>query len=119
MKTILRMLVFAALAGGCMLPAQNARAKQEFNTRTVEGQVTDEAKQAVNGAVVQLEDTKTLQIRSFITQEDGRYHFTGLSTNVDYQLHAQHDGAHSGTKRLDVFNSHHVATVNLRLKNAK
>ena len=118
MKTVLR-VVLLVLAGACLLSAQNAKAKQEFNTRTVEGEVTDDAKQPVNGAVVQLEDTKTLQIRSFITQPDGKYHFTGLSTNVDYQLHAQHDGAHSNTKRLDVFNSHRVATVNLRLKKTK
>lgn len=95
------------------------RPKEEFNTRTVEGAVTDETKQPVSGAVVQLEDTKTLQIRSFITQQDGRYHFTGLSTNVDYQLQAQHDGVRTKTKRLDVFNSRHVATINFRLKNKK
>ena len=51
---------------------------------------------AVVGAVVQLKDTKTLQIRSFITQDKGEYHFAGLSTNIDYELKADHDGASSG-----------------------
>ena len=40
--------------------------------------VTDAANQPVAGAVVQLKNTKTLQIRSFITQDDGNYHFAGL-----------------------------------------
>ena len=116
MKSVFRLLVFLGLAAGLTLCAQNPKAKQESSTRTVEGTVTDSGKQAVSSAVVQLKDTKTLQIRSFITQQDGRYHFTGLSTNVDYELHAQYQGKDSKTKRLDVFNSRHVATVNLQLK---
>ena len=118
MKPVPPLAVVLWLALGCVV-AQTPKAKNEFSTRTVEGTVTDEAKQPVNGAVVQLEDTKTLQIRSYITQQDGKYHFTGLSTNVDYQLRAQHDGIRTGTKRLDVFNSRHVATINFRLKNKK
>jgi len=119
MKSVLRLLVFLGLAGGIALWAQNPNARQESSTRTVEGTVTNAGKQPVSSAVVQLKDTKTLQIRSFITQQDGKYHFTGLSTNVDYELHAQHEGKDSKTKRLDVFNSRHVATVNLRLKKTK
>ena len=46
----------------------------------------------MSGAVVQLKDTKSLQIRSFYTQKDGSYHFAGLSTNIDYELRAEHDG---------------------------
>lgn len=83
-------------------------------TRTVQGIVTAES-HPVGGAVVQLNDTRTQQIRSFITKEDGTYHFAGLSTNDAYELRAEHDGAHSGTKRLDVFNRHKVATIDLKL----
>jgi hypothetical protein len=82
----------------------------------VEGQVTDSAGNAIVGAVVQLKDTKTLQIRSFITQKDGAYHFAGLSTNVDYDLRAERNGAFSGSKTLSSFNGRKVATVNLKLK---
>ena len=61
-------------------------------------------------------DTKTLQIRSFIADGQGNYHFTGLSPNEDYELRAEHEGKSSGTRRLDVFNTKHVATINLQLK---
>ena len=42
---------------------------------------------------------KTLQIRSFITKEDGTYHFFELSPDVDYELKADFQGASSGPKR--------------------
>jgi len=85
-------------------------------TRAVEGIVTGSDSQPVSGAVVQLNDTKTLQIRSFITKADGTYHFAGLSTNDDYEIHAQYNGASSGTKRLDVFNPRKLVKINLKLK---
>ena len=54
------------------------------NTRGVQGMVTSPEDTPVDGAVVQLKNTKTLQIRSFITKEDGLYYFHGLSTYVYY-----------------------------------
>ncbi|MDP8981965.1 MAG: carboxypeptidase-like regulatory domain-containing protein [Acidobacteriota bacterium] len=96
------------------LPAQNKNT-EDANTRTVQGTVNDSGGQAVPGAVVQLKDTKTLQIRSFITQADGAYHFSGLSTNVEYQLKADHDGASSGSKTLSVYDGRKVAVINLKL----
>lgn len=89
---------------------------RDFSTRSVEGIVTDAAGKPVSGAVVQLKDTKTLQIRSFYTEANGTYHFAGLNTNVDYELKADHNGATSGTKTLSSFNTQKVAKVNLKLK---
>ncbi|HZU29272.1 MAG TPA: carboxypeptidase-like regulatory domain-containing protein [Bryobacteraceae bacterium] len=107
------LLALAAAGAGW---AQKPKANEENSTRSVEGSVLDASKQPVSGAVVQIKDTKTLQIRSFITDGQGQYHFTGLSPNVDYELRAEHDGKSSGTKRLDVFNTKHVATIDLQLK---
>ena len=67
---------------------------EDTTTRTVEGMVTNAANQPVAKAVVQLKNTKTLQIRSFITQDDGSYHFAGLGTDVEYQLKADHARRH-------------------------
>ena len=66
-------------------------------------------------AVVQLKNTKTLQIRSFITQADGSYHFAGLGTDVEYQVKAERDGATTSWKTLSVFNSKKTAIINLKL----
>ena len=88
---------------------------EDTNTRTVEGTVTNGANQPVAKAVVQLKNTKTLQFRSFITQEDGTYHFAGLQIDVEYQLKAEHEGASSSWKTLSVFNSKKTPVLNLRL----
>jgi hypothetical protein len=92
-----------------------AQKNEDSTTRTVEGTVTNAANQPVAKAVVQLKNTKTLQIRSFITQEDGSYHFAGLGTDVEYQLKADHEDATTSWKTLSVFNSKKTAVINLKL----
>ncbi len=115
--TVKRTFALAAAVLALTLGTATAQSKHEdTNTRSLQGVVTDGSDQAVNGAVVQLKDTKTLQVRSFITQTDGAYHFAGLSTNVDYEVKADHDGASSGTKTLSVFDSRRQASINLKLK---
>lgn len=88
---------------------------EDTTTRSVEGVVTDAGGNPAAQAVVQLKDTKTLAIRSFITTADGQYHFAGLSANDEYELKASKDGASSGSKTVSVFSSKKVVVVNLKL----
>ncbi len=106
-------LVFLLVSSG--LFGQRKDSGEDTNTRSVQGQVIDASSHPVAKAVVQLKDTKTLQIRSFITEADGSYHFAGLSPNVEYELKADHDGASSPKKTLDVFNTRKTVTINLKL----
>lgn len=85
------------------------------NVRAVHGVVTS-GDEPVKGAVVKLEDTKSEQIRTYITDGDGGYHFAGLSTNVDYLIHAEHEGRSSPSKRLSTFDSRKDAVENLKLR---
>jgi hypothetical protein len=96
------------------LPAQHK--SQDTTTRNLEGVVKDAAGQPAAKAVVQLENTKNLQIRSFITQEDGSYHFAGLNPDVEYRVKAERGGATSSWKNLSVFNSKKIPVINLKLK---
>lgn len=84
--------------------------------KSVSGVVTDASGSPVAGAVVQLKNTKTLQVRSFIAKENGEYYFHGLSTDVDYELKADSNGKSSGSRTLSSFDSHAEATVNLQVK---
>ena len=92
---------------------------QDSNVRTVQGIVTDEANNPISGAVVQLENMKTLQIRSFITKDKGDFYFGDLSTDVDYKLHAENHGMISSTKTLSTFDSRKAATMNLKVDQQK
>ena len=87
-----------------------------MHTRAIEGVVLDAKGVPVPNATVLLKDTKTLQIRSYVAQQDGKYHFFGLSTDVNYQVQA-HDGTMmSPWKLVSVFNSHLHVTIPLKLK---
>ena len=104
-----------ALLVCCAAFGQRNDSNDDSNTRSLQGIVTDASAHTVAKAVVQLKDTKSLQIRSFITDSDGSYHFAGLSPNVEYEIKAEHDGASSPKKTLDVFNTQKTVTINLKL----
>ncbi len=105
-------LLALAMAAG----AADKKDKEAANERTVQGVVTDAHDQAVNGAVVYIENKKTMQVRSFITKDQGAYYFHSLSPDVDYQLHAEFSGSSSPNKTLSSFDSRKQATLNLKLK---
>ena len=110
----LLMLALIWLAGPGL--AQSKKDKDaEANLRSVQGQVTNPEGNAVGGAVVHLKNTKTLQVRSFITKTDGTYSFQGLNTNVDYELKAESQGASSDSRTLSSFDSRNQAVINLKL----
>jgi hypothetical protein len=100
-------------------PAALAQKKKPPATRSVSGEVTSADEKGVVGAVVQLTDTKTKQVRSFYTQEHGHYYFNGLSPDVDYELTASFEGASSPTKTLSVFDNRKEPTINLKLNPKK
>ncbi len=91
----------------------------EGKTRSLTGTVKDTKDNPASGAVVQLKDTKSLQVRSFITRDDGVYHFHGLSADVDYQVKADRQGMTSDVKTLSVFDSRKTAVINLKLEGKK
>ena len=112
------------LAAACMLMlfacASPAAKKDENPTiRSVQGVVNNAQGEAVNGAVVQLKNVKTLQIRSFITRDSGAFYFHGLSTDVDYELKAEFNGNSSKSRTLSSFDSRRQPVVDLKLEQKK
>ena len=89
------------------------------NSRAVAGTVRNEADEPVEGAIVQLKDSKSLKVRSYITKADGVYKFFGLSTNADYDIRADFRELASEKRTLSVFDSRKQAIINLRLSARK
>ncbi len=89
--------------------------KKKDQTRNVQGTVSAADDSVVNGARVYLENTKTLQVRTFYTQKDGAYYFHELSPDVDYKLRAEFEGAISPTRTLSSFDTRKDAVMNLKL----
>lgn len=107
---------FVALALAPLLPAQRGQEDQDPNTRSVQGYVMDANDNPIVRAVVQLKNMRTLQVRSFISQAEGEYRFSGLSKDVDYEIKATYQGRSSETKRLSTFDNRAVVRINLRLE---
>lgn len=132
--TVVRLLV-AVLFCGAALVAQNSKGPgygnwlpgsqkdkknpDDKNTRAVTGTIRMADDSLVEGAVVQLKNTKTMQVRSFITKADGLYTFQGLSTTVDYELKAEGKGMVSTVRTLSTFDNRPRAIMHLKLENKK
>jgi Carboxypeptidase regulatory-like domain len=111
----LSLLAATVLLAGVGIALAAAKKGEDQNVRSVQGTVSDANETAVNGAVVQIKNTKTLQIRSFITKDNGAYYFNGLSPDVDYEIKADFQGATSPTKKLSSFDSRKQVVLNLKL----
>jgi hypothetical protein len=112
-RTAITVLLLAMVPAAASLFAQ--KKNEDANSRSVQGSVSDTDGNTVTGAVVQLKNTKSLQIRSFITKEQGQYYFNSLSPDVDYELRAMYNGQASPTKTLSSFDGRKQAILNLKL----
>ena len=117
MTKLLRGLLCACLLIALVLPAAAQRGDKnpENQQRTLQGQVVADREAALANAVVYLKNTRTLAVRSYISGQDGSYHFSGLAQNVDFEVYAEKDGQKSDTKTLSGFDSRTKSTINLKV----
>ena len=107
---VLAVLLLCAPAG-----VAQEKKKDSAHTRGVKGLVLSPDGRAVKQAVVYLKNTKTLQIHSFITKDDGSYYFNELSPDIDYELTGESDGLKSPTKTLSSFDDRKQVVMDLKL----
>ena len=108
----LTLLLFASLAA-------SQDAKHEAQLRTVHGVVMDKSEAPVPSAVVFLKNTRSNAIRSYISDDQGNYRFSGLDPNTDYEVHAEKDGAQSQTRTVSSFDSKKEIVLNLKIEKKK
>lgn len=84
--------------------------------RPVSGVVTDADGKPIEGAVVQLKNTRTRKIISAITHEKGDFRFSALSKDADYQLTAVFKNRSSAPHTLSTFDTRPKPVVNLQIK---
>jgi Carboxypeptidase regulatory-like domain len=100
---------------------QNDRTKneKESNTRTIDGIVKDASDNPLAAAIVQLKNTKTSNIVSFATKDDGRYVFRDLPMNINYELLAKHGEVTTPVKKVSVYDTRKRVIVNFQVAAAK
>jgi hypothetical protein len=103
------------LVVACLLVSVGGVAQSDA-IRSVEGKVYGPQSAPLGSAVVYLQDSKTNNIKSFISTQDGSYRFGQLSTNVDYQVWAEYKGKKSDKKSISSFNSKKQLVIDLHIK---
>ena len=70
-------------------------------------------------SVVFLKNMRSNAVRSYISDDAGNYRFSGLDPNVDYEIHAEKDGAKSQTRTISSFDSKKEIVLNLKIDKKK
>jgi hypothetical protein len=107
--------VFSTTGRGGLTGAPMAEA-QNLGQRVVTGKVVDSSSAAVSGAVVFLKDIKTKNIRSYTSDAEGKFRFTGVNMAEDHDLWAEKDGKKSATKSVSTWDTRTQFECELKLK---
>ena len=117
---IIRTFLILMFAVAAVFPVASVTASQkDSQVRTVHGGVLDKSDNIVNGGVVYLQNKKTQVIRTYISDQEGQYTFSGLDPNVDYDIHAELNGLTSITKTISSFDSRKDIVLTLKLDRKK
>ena len=114
-------LLIATLSAAAPAAPQQDKdaAKHEASLKSVRGLVTDKAESPIPASVVFLKNNRSNAIRSYIADDAGNYRFSGLDPNVDYEIHAEKDGAKSQTRTISSFDSKKEIILNLKIDKKK
>jgi hypothetical protein len=110
-RSLTRMCVLVALAFTAGASAQ----QEEHQFQRLVGRVVDENGKAVRGADVKLKDLHTLLIRSYITQDSGQFHFSGLNSATGYEVWARLGSRRSDVQYISRFEEGKEINVELKL----
>ena len=115
-------VAFAVLAAGVVPLASHggmgpfAAQAQNMGQRVVMGAVVDANSATVVGATVFLRDMKSKAIRSYSTNEKGRFRFAQVNMAEDHELWAEKDGKKSAVKTVSSWDARKEFEVELKLK---
>lgn len=93
--------------------------KEQNELKSLVGQVVNEQGKPLAQAVVHLKNKKTLEVRTRISDEEGKYSFRGLDREADYEVHAEYQGAASAKKTVSSFDDRDEVNLVLEIKTAK
>jgi hypothetical protein len=105
-RAILALILCAApVSAICIaaLTAPSLGAQTSTATRTVDGKVVGKGDAPLAGAVVYLKDTRSLSVKTFICDEEGKFHFGQLGQNTDYELWSEFNHVKSNNKSISSF----------------
>jgi hypothetical protein len=103
------------LAAPCMFVALPRPAGAQKAERVVQGKVELASGGMAKGAIVYIKNGKTLEVRTYISTEDGSYRFGQLSPDADYTVWAQYQGKKSKERSISSFDTKKVFNILLKI----
>jgi len=101
------------------LVGQDAKKEKESQLRTVRGVVLDKSENPISESIVYLKNDRTNVVRTLYTDNTGKYRFSGLDPNTDYELYAQKGDSQSATHTVTSFDNRKDITLNLKVDRKK
>lgn len=111
-RAVAAMLPMAFLLAVTLVLAQG-------DSRTVRGTVVDKSENPLVSAIVHMKNTRTMDVRTYITDDSGTFRFSGLDPHVDYELHAERDSLTSNTRTISNFDTRKEIIVPLKVDKEK
>jgi hypothetical protein len=112
----LRHLRCAAFFAAVLFLVATAAVAQDFGVKQLQGKVLGAQDAPLSGAVVYLQNSRNNDIKSYITETDGGYHFANLSADTDYTVWAAFKGKKSAVKTISSFDSRKNVFIDLHIK---
>ena len=106
------------MAAGMMLatPPSHAQDLSQPTIRTLNGTVTDTSHEPIRGAVVELRNSKSAEVLSYLTDASGQYNFKRLDGNPDYDVWVLYRGRRSPTRSISKFDSHMAKVIDFTIR---
>jgi hypothetical protein len=100
-----------------LLHASGLAAKKQKapTTKTVTGQVQDQAGNGIGGAEVTLKNLRTGKVLAIYAEADGQYQFTDLDPHDDYEIQANSKGVASEARKVSTFDTRWKVVINLTI----
>ncbi len=108
-----RWLLFVALLAAVPCFAQSG---SSGSLRNIRGLITDSSHEPIRNAVVQLRNSNTNQVITYITSTDGQYNFKRLDSHTDFQVWVEFRGMRSETRSISMFDSHLDKVINFTVR---
>ena len=111
--------LLAVFIAAAVVPGAGQDKKKEPQLKTVHGMVVDKGEDPISGAIVFLKNVQTKTVKSSFADDDGKYRFSGLDPNSDYEIHAEFKGDVSPTRRLSALDDRKDIYLNLAIPRKK
>jgi hypothetical protein len=100
----------------CLLAIGAQAQRGQTDARTVSGIVSDPDHEPIRGAVVELENSSTHEVVSFITNADGHFVFHRLDSHADFRIWATFRNQKSAIHNISMFDDHIDKVIGISLR---